>query len=828
MRYRAIVLFVLFAGSATDRAHGHGLMLPDDKKLPPLAMVSHRVDIAIEDQVSITKVEQVFRNHTDRQLEAVYVFPIPKGANVNKFTMWIDGREHNGELLDSKKATQIYTDIVRRTTDPAILEYIGQDLLRLKVFPIEPRRDVKLSLSYTHVAPSEGGLVEYVYPVRTDGKSTRTLEEFSVKATIRSQHPVQNVYSPTHAIATSRTGDKQVSVTFEKSQAYLDRDFQLFYSTGDKDIGITPMFWKPIASEDGYFMLLINPQLEALKNPIPRDMVLVLDTSGSMDATKMEQARRAMKHCLKNLRTGDRFGLVAFATNVKRYRDTLTEVDPDQMETATRWVDGLRAGGGTAIQSALDSALDMRSSQSRDSGRGFTVVFFTDGQPTIGEMKPENIVRSVKARNSDNTRIFTFGVGDDVNAVMLDQLAAATRATSSYVRPAEDIEVKASALIAKISHPVLASVRLTTSPNIRISEVYPPQLPDLFHGSQLVITGRYNGDGASAIKLSGQLGKDPKEYAWDVKFPSKATEGRDFVEQLWARHKVGFILDQIRSNGEQRELMDELMSLAKKYGIATPYTSHLVVPDAPTPVVIPRDRPAPLPVGGGYGGGLQPGVVGGFGNGPRPVDPAKGEGAKPRQYPVRSILDDYAKKAKDPAASRGELEGRRIGDQDRQIQQTAKGDPKKEAELRESVKGDSDALTKLNTYQQVRDALQRRKLQDVQSGTNGVNLSIYANDLRSQDRLTQTANRQVQGRNCLEVGGVWIDEGVTPQMKAVVVKAQSKAYFRILEKQPTMKDVYKLGNYLVFVTPANVALIIDTAEGKEELGDTEIDAMFAR
>jgi len=253
-----------------------------------------------------------------------------------------------------------------------------------------------------------------------------------------------------------------------------------------------------------------------------------------------------------------------------------------------------------------------------------------------------------------------------------------------------------------------------------------------------------------------------------------------------------------------------------------------VVPDAPTPVVIPRDRPAPLPVGGGYGGGLQPGVVGGFGNGPRPVDPAKGEGAKPRQYPVRSILDDYAKKAKDPAASRGELEGRRIGDQDRQIQQTAKGDPKKEAELRESVKGDSDALTKLNTYQQVRDALQRRKLQDVQSGTNGVNLSIYANDLRSQDRLTQTANRQVQGRNCLEVGGVWIDEGVTPQMKAVVVKAQSKAYFRILEKQPTMKDVYKLGNYLVFVTPANVALIIDTAEGKEELGDTEIDAMFAR
>ena len=142
-------------------------------------MVHHRVNIVIEDQVAITTVEQAFRNHTDRQLEATYLFPIPKGASVNKFTMWVDGKEQAGELLDAKKATQVYTDIVRRTQDPGILEYIGNNLMRLKVFPVLPKTDQKVKISFTSVAPQDNGVVEYVYPLKTDGKSTRTLEEFA-------------------------------------------------------------------------------------------------------------------------------------------------------------------------------------------------------------------------------------------------------------------------------------------------------------------------------------------------------------------------------------------------------------------------------------------------------------------------------------------------------------------------------------------------------------------------------------------------------------------------------------------------------------------------
>ena len=228
-----------------------------------------------------------------------------------------------------------------------------------------------------------------------------------------------------------------------------------------------------------------------------------------------------------------------------------------------------------------------------DPTRPFTVIFFTDGLPTVDETDTDKIVKKTLAKNSGNTRIFTFGVGDDVNAAMLDQLAEATRAVSTYVRPAEDIGDKVASLYGKISHPVLTDLRLTVGEQIRIHEVYPPKLPDLFHGNQLVVIGRYTGFGHQMVKLTGMVGSEKKEFVYELTFPERtATDtGKDFVEALWARRKVGFLLDQIRVNGEKKELIDEVVVLAKKYGIATPYTSYLVVPDAVMPVAQAESRP---------------------------------------------------------------------------------------------------------------------------------------------------------------------------------------------------------------------------------------------
>jgi Ca-activated chloride channel family protein len=828
MRFLRYALPVLVAAvSAAGPASAAGLLIPEDKKLPPLAMVNHKVTVAIEDQVCVTTVEQTFRNHTDRNLEATYLFPVPKGASVDKFTMWVDGKEQGGELLDAKHANKVYTDIVRRTQDPGLLEYLGNSLIRLRVFPVPPHGDQKVKISYKFVAPKDGGVVEYVYPLKTDGKATRTLEEFSVNLVIKSRHAVQNVYSPTHAITTTRKGEKEVHVAFERNQALLDKDFQVFYGSGDKDVGLTPLLYKPVTAEDGYFMFLVSPQVEAEKKRVPRDLVLVLDTSSSMSEIKMQQARKALKFCLSQLKPEDRFGIIKFSTSVTPFRDKLVEANKDYLEAANKWVDGLKTSGGTAIWPALEDALAMRSG---DAARPFTIVFFTDGQPTVDETNPDRIVKKVQEKNTGNTRIFTFGVGDDVNAAMLDQLADSTRAVSTYVREAEDIEQKVAGLYGKISNPVLTDLKLTTTAGVQIHEMYSPKLPDLFQGTQLVVIGRYTGGGHSAVRLTGAVGQEKAEFVYELNFPAKTASdtGKDFVEPLWARRKVGYLLDQIRVNGEKKELIDEVVALAKRYGIATPYTSYLVVPDGPMPVVAPPGRrpgdparpggPAPVPlpaapVAGGFGGsGIAPGVT-----------------ATPGGKPMR--VEDFAKgqagdgKA-DPKASLATNRGAATEQQVKEALEKLKGE--KDPALRKKLTDEVQKLAEQKrNWDQANQAFKGRK-DAYQTGKLGVDLSCAANDLRNQQRVSLTANRQVYGRNCLEIGGVWIDDGLKADTRSLTVKAQSDAYFRVLELHPEMKDVYRLGNFVVWIAPSGTALVIDANDGKEKLDDKEIEALFAK
>jgi Ca-activated chloride channel family protein len=797
LRYWPVVLLT-FVGNGV--VQGHGLLIPTDKALPPLAMLNHQVSIAIEDQVAVTRVEQTFRNHTDRPLEATYVFPVPRGAGIRKFSMWVDGKEVLGELIEADRARRIYTDIVRRTQDPGLLEYMGNSVMRLRIFPVPAKGDQKVALSYTSLAARDGDIVEYTYPLKTDGKATRTLEKFALRASLKSQHPIENVYSPTHAITVTRLNDREAAVAFEREQAPLEQDFQLYYAVGDQDVGLTTMTQRPLTSEPGFFLMLLSPRPKlSSTHVIPRDMVLVLDTSGSMRGAKMDQAKKALQYCLANLGSQDRFGLINFATTVNKYQDMLAEATKERLDHARKWVEELEATGGTAIDDALAAALGMRSS---DAGRSFTVVFFTDGCPTIGETDPDKILKHVAGKNTANTRIFTFGVGNDVNATMLDQLADKTRAVSTYVRPEEDIEVKVSGLYSKISHPVLTNLQLKTGNDMRLTDVYPPELPDLFQGGQIVVLGRYTGQGHAALRLTGMVGDEPREFVYEANFPPQTMEDRSFVEQVWARRKVGYLLDQIRANGEKKELVEETVALAKKYGIATPYTSYLVVPDAPVPVVR-RVQP-------GFADGV---LFGGGGGDGRP--PALARPSAQRAPPMR--VSEMAAKA---VATGGGLADTRNQMDEWLYKQEATGT----AGWRRSL---ADAKDKKSAYEEARKALARRDRDSVQAGKLGVDLSVQTNNLKSQNRLELTAQRNVLGRNCLEIGGVWIDGGFEAKMPVVTIKAMSDAYFRLLERHPEIKVVLQLGNHLVWVAPSGTALIIDMHDGAEQLADDTIDRLFS-
>jgi Ca-activated chloride channel family protein len=785
----ALVATLAFVGSS----QATGMLIPVEKKLPPLAMVDHKVNIAIEDQIAITRIEQTFRNHTDRNLEATYLLPVPKGASVRKFSMWVNGKEEPGELVEAKEARKIYNDIVARTMDPGLLEYVDHNLFKLRVFPVPPKGDQKISISYTSIAPSDNGLIEYVYPMKTDGKAAQTLEKFTLNVKLKSQHAITNLYSPSHAITISRPGEKEAIIGFEKDQALLDKDFQLYYTYGTKDIGLTALAHRPNPSQNGYFMMLLSPRAELSKSQqVPRDMIFVLDTSGSMRGKRLVQAKAALKYCLKNLNEHDRFGMVNFATTVNKYSDNLHLANANNIEAARKWVDELDCTGGTNIDGALSTALAMRGA---DESRTHTLVFFTDGRPTFGETNPDKIVQNVAKKNTANTRIFTFGVGDDVNAAMLDALADNSRAISTYVRENEDIEAKVSSLYAKISNPVLANLKIAISDGVRLSDVYPPNLPDLFHGNQLVVFGRYSGKGDAEIKLTGNIGKDSKEFVYKVAFAEKTEGEKNFVEDLWARRKVGFLLDQIRISGENKELVEEVTALAKRYGITTPYTSYLLVPDGPAPKIAAGGKlgeqktPLALAAPGGFGGG------------------SAGPAMK---------LEDFARQQKDTIANtRGQIEEKRLEGESKNKDDKAAAT---QAQLAQSQKSSLD---------QARYAFGKKQHYDVQNGKLGVDFAVQNNALRTQECLnSHVASRYVQNRNVVEVGGVWIDEGFTPKLESITVKAMSPAYFRMLERQPSVRDVLKLGNYVVWVTPSGRALIIDQGAGQEELADADIDRLF--
>jgi Ca-activated chloride channel family protein len=218
-----IVLLPMVAFSA-------GMLIPKDESLPPLGIEYLRVNAKITEGAAETHVEQAFRNATGRDLEANYVFPLPKGAAIKEFAMYIGGKRMTAELLEAGKAKKIYQDIVRRAKDPALLEYLGGQVFRVNVYPVPAKGLQKIELDYSQAVEFDAGLRRYVFPLRVGEKFSRTLKDFSVAARIESAVPIKTIYSPSHVVSISRKGDNEAVVGFEEERVMLDRDFSLYYS----------------------------------------------------------------------------------------------------------------------------------------------------------------------------------------------------------------------------------------------------------------------------------------------------------------------------------------------------------------------------------------------------------------------------------------------------------------------------------------------------------------------------------------------------------------------------------------------------------------------
>jgi Ca-activated chloride channel family protein len=550
---------------------------PPHYAFAPLEVVYHQVHVDIDGQRATTRVDQEFFNPNPANLEGEYLFPIPAGAHIDKFSMRVGDQELEAELLEAAKARAIYEDIVRAQRDPALLEYAGRAAFRVRIFPLEPRSKKRVQLSYTELLRNDGGLVSYLYPLNTEKFSAQPLQRASIKVALAQAAPIKALYSPSHPVEIKREGERKAVVGWETANARPDRDFQLLFATAESDVGISLLTQKT-GAEEGYFLLLAAPGADVMKpgeKVNPKDVVFVLDTSGSMAGKKLEQAKKALTFCVENLNDGDRFEILRFATETEPCFERLEAVTRDRRATAAKWIEGLKPIGGTAIHEALNRALKLRPAGAE---RPFIVIFLTDGQPTVGETNEDKIVASVTQQGEAATRVFCFGIGTDVNTHLLDKIAERTRAASQFVLPEEDLEIKVSNFFTKIKEPLLTNVQVTWPEGVRVAKLYPSPLPDLFRGDQLVLAGRYTGSSAGDLVLEGLINGQPRRLAQRVQFP-ESVGGNDFIPQLWAMRRVGFLLDEIRLRGESAELRDEVVQLARRHAIVTPYTSYLIVED---------------------------------------------------------------------------------------------------------------------------------------------------------------------------------------------------------------------------------------------------------
>ncbi len=573
----------------------------------PVTMTGYHVEGTITDQVAELSYRIVFRNPTDRRLEGVLMVPLPADASLSGFSMMIGGKETKGELLEASQASSIYQSIVSRAIDPGLLELVGERMFRAKVFPIEPRGEIVATLKMTQTLAKSGGLVSLSVPMRSARFAQGEGGRASARIALKTTRPLRSILSSNADVRVIRDGERAASISYEES------------STGPQDLALTfSMREDPLAAgvlayresgEDGTFLVTLSPKIAAEAKAAPKAVVFVVDRSGSMtEGGKMDQAKKALVWCVDRLNPQDRFGVVDFATDWNALEEgALLAATPENKARAKRYIERIEAAGGTNIEAGLDQGLKLLNMAD---GRAPMLFFMTDGVPTIGQTDPGALLRKVAQDNAAlRARVFSFGVGSDVNTLLLDKLAEAGRGARDYVAPNEDIEAKVSSLYQKVSHPALTDVKLEWN-GVEVDQVYPKPVPDIFYGGDLALYGRFRAGGKGTLVVTGKANGKPARFEFPVELPSETTRNA-FLPRLWASQKIGHELDVIRLSGRPAdpEVVAFIVKLAKKHGIVTPYTSFLVTEEganlAATQVVARRrfDRLSISAIRSGFSGG---------------------------------------------------------------------------------------------------------------------------------------------------------------------------------------------------------------------------------
>ncbi len=558
---------------------------PDRRNNVQITEVEVRIDIV--EMTATTTIELHLENPTSQRQEAELIFPVPDGAVVRGFAYDGPGGQITAQVLPKDEARRIYESLVSRIRDPALVEFIGYNLIRSSVFPIEARGKQRVRLTYEHLLDTDGSRVDYVLP-RTE--SLQYGVPWNVTARIRAERPISTVYSASHKLQMERIGEREMSLKIAAGANREPGPFRLSYLLQEDGVTASIFAYPDEKVGGGYFLFLAGLPAKATEDPdvqaIKREVTLVIDRSGSMRNEKIEQVKEAAMQVIAGLRPGEAFNILLYSNSVQWFSPRPVVKDEATQEAARKYIEGITATGGTNLHDALHAALQQEPMQ----GMLPIVLFLTDGLPTVGQTS-EIAIRELAAKsNPHHRRVFTFGVGFDVNAPLLEKLADQSRGRAEFVLPQEDVEAKVGAVFQQLTGPILAEpeLRITDAHGNaavgRTRDILPERLPDLFEGDRLILLGQYVGNAPIIFEVSGNYFGKRRTFKSHLDF-AKASEKNGFVPRLWASRKIAELIDAVRQAGAEpsaaaqdpkiKELVDEIVRLSTEFGILTEYTAFL-------------------------------------------------------------------------------------------------------------------------------------------------------------------------------------------------------------------------------------------------------------
>ncbi len=554
---------------------------PTEREQTPYSIESEEIGATINGSVAQVDVAQTFKNEGNRTIETAFVFPLPYDGAIDSMTLLVDGKEYPAQLLDSKEAREKYESIVRKNRDPALLEWVGTGLFQTSVFPIPAGESRTISLHYTQLLRSSDGLTEFLFPLSCAKYSAKPVKKIAFDVTIVGDAELKNVYSPSFDVKVERNGKNVAKVTHTLENETPSADFRLFFDQNADELSAKIQSYRPDENEDGYFLLLASPKIvDESKAPLPKTVLFALDVSGSMSGQKILQARDSLKFVISRLRDGDKFNVVLFNSDVTSYKEELQVSSAETRADALAFADSVRARGSTNVEDALKTVFAQIAKD--DSSNPKYLVFLSDGAPTVKECNEMKLAQIARENNKSQARFLSLGVGYDVNSRLLDRFVRDGRGIGEYVKPEENVEERVAAVYSHIEAPVFSEVAFNyalkddAEKKYFVNMVYPSERIDVFAGEQIVVVGRYSTPGEIVIDAQGKVGEKDVQFKFDGKLTSKSEDTSfAFVERIWASRRVGEIIDKLDLDGANKELLDELLQLAKKHGIVTPYTSFL-------------------------------------------------------------------------------------------------------------------------------------------------------------------------------------------------------------------------------------------------------------